>query len=96
MSEDEFGEVLKASAPGADQITAGMDVLGVDGEVVGQVKEVRENDFLLDRPMAHDLYVPYRFVLSVPERGGDRPVRGKEVVLTVSAAQLDSQGWQRP
>jgi hypothetical protein len=88
------GEVLRASSPGAQQIEVGMDVIGVDGEAVGQVKEVRAGDFLLDRPMAHDLYVPYKFVLSVPGRG-EKPVRPTQVLLTVSAAHLDEQGWQR-
>jgi hypothetical protein len=93
QTDDEHGEVLKASGPGAGQIEVGMDVRGVDGESVGRVKEVRASDFLLDRPMARDLYVPYQFVLSVPDLG-ERPARPKEVVLTVGAAQLDRQGWQ--
>jgi len=95
MSEGDFGEVLKASGPGAAQIKVGMDVKGVDGEWVGSVKVVRDEDFHLDRPMAHDLYVPYRFVLSVPDRG-DHAGGPNEVVLTVSAANLDHQGWKRP
>jgi hypothetical protein len=89
----EHGEILRASNPGAAQIAVGMDVLGVDGENVGRVKEVRSDDFLLARPMAHDLYVPFQFVLSVPDRG-EKPTRPMEVLLTVSAAHLDRQGWQ--
>ena len=91
--QPEPGEILHASSPGAGQLEVGMDVIGVDGENVGRVKEIRANDFLLDRPMAHDLYVPYQFVLSVPDRG-EKPARPTEVVLTVSAANLDHQGWQ--
>ena len=94
MTDDEPGEVLKASSPGAGQIEVGADVLGVDGQSVGRVKEVRPNDFRLDRPMAHDLYVPYQFVLSVPDRG-EKPARPTEVVLTVAAAHLERQGWER-
>jgi hypothetical protein len=89
----EPGEILRASSPGAAQIEVGMDVLGVDGENVGRVKEVRSDDFLLARPMARDLYVPFQFVLSVPD-SGEKPTRPTEVLLTVSAAQLDRQGWQ--
>ncbi|HEY3062952.1 MAG TPA: hypothetical protein VGL99_28600 [Chloroflexota bacterium] len=89
----EPGEILHASSPGAGQIAIGMDVIGVDGENIGNVKEVRPNDFLLARPRARDLYVPYQFILSVPDRG-EKPVRPTEVVLTVSAASLDHQGWQ--
>jgi hypothetical protein len=97
MSETDLphGEVLKASSPGAGQIEVGMDVLGVDGQTVGRVKEVRADDFLVDRPMARDVYVPYKFVLSVPEKG-DKALQGNDVLLTVSAAHVDSQGWQQP
>ena len=93
-AQEAHGEVLKASSPGAGQIGVGMDVLGRDGQRVGRVKEVRAADFLLDRPMAHDLYVPYQFVLSVPDQG-EKPARPTEVILTVSAAQVDNQDWQR-
>jgi hypothetical protein len=93
------GDILQASSPGAGQIEVGMAVVSVDGQPIGQVKEVREGDFLLDRPMAHDLYVPYRFVMAMPEpgervRGG--PHQPAEVMLNVSAAHIDEQGWQRP
>jgi hypothetical protein len=93
QSDAEHSGILKASSPGAGEIEVGMDVIGVDGEPVGRVKEVRTADFLLGRPMAHGLFVPYQFVLSVPDRG-DKPAKPKEVVLTVSAAHLDSQGWE--
>jgi len=86
-------EVLKASGPGANQIDVGLEVIGFDGERVGKVKEVRPNDFLLDRPMAHDLYVPYTFIMSVPDRGDGRP---NEVVLNVTSENIDHQGWRRP
>lgn len=96
MSQDEgeHGEILKASSPGAGQIDVGMRVIGVDGEEIGRVKEVRAADFLLDRPMAHDLYVPYQFVMSVPDQG-ENPTKPTEVLLTVSAAHVEDQGWQR-
>lgn len=93
-SDAEEGEILKASSPGADQISVGMDVIGVDGQAVGRVKEVRSSDFLLDRPLDRALYVPYQFVLSVPERG-EKPVRPVRVILTVSGEQLDTQEWER-
>ena len=93
-AQGQHGEVLKASSPGAGQIDVGMDVLGVDGQSVGRVKEVRGADFLLERPLAHDLFVPYQFVLSVPDQG-EKPRRPMEVVLTVSAAHLESQDWER-
>ena len=91
-ADNTHGDVLRANHPGASQIEIGMDVLGVDGHSVGRVKEVRDGDFLLDRPMAHDLYVPYQFVLSVPDRG-EKPARPTEVVLTLTEDQLDKQDW---
>ena len=90
------GEILKASSPGADEIKVGMDVLSVDGDRLGQVKEVRGADFLLDRPLARDLYVPFDAVVATPNRyekyrGG--PIQPTEIVLNVSAAHVDDQGW---
>ncbi|HEY0584333.1 MAG TPA: hypothetical protein VGE94_19265 [Chloroflexota bacterium] len=97
MSENE-GEILKANTIGAGQVQVGMDVTGVDGERVGKVKEVRDAEFLLDRPLAHDLWVPYASVLAAEAHGdGFRagPQQPTDVVLTISAAHVDSQGWRR-
>jgi hypothetical protein len=91
------GEILKASSPGADQIQPGMDVVSIDGERLGRVKQVRETDFLLDRPLARDLWVPFTSVVEAGEHGGAfrrGPTQPTEVMLSVSAAHVDSQGWQ--
>lgn len=90
------GEILKASGVGPSQIRIGMDVLGRDGSPVGTVKEVRQDDFLVDRPLARDVYVPFSFVLATETeweriRGG--PTGPTEVVLTISAAHVDEQHW---
>ena len=91
----EHGEILKAINPGAGQIEVGMDVIGVDGRSLGRVKEVRVDDFLLDLgPMDHDLYVPYRSVLPVPDCG-ESSGRNLEVG-TVGASQVEDQDWARP
>jgi hypothetical protein len=90
--EHQQGEIMKASNIGADQIEVGLEVLGSDGQSVGKVKTVRQTDFVLDRPMARDLYVPFSAVRSV-EAYGERPTRAAEVVLNVSAAHLETQGW---
>ena len=99
MSEREAteGEILKASSPGADAIEVGMEVVSIDGQALGKVKTVRHGDFLLERPMARDLYVPFTNVLATPNRyekfrGG--PTQPTEVVLSVSAARVDEQGWK--
>ena len=47
--------------------------------------------------MARDLYIPYRFVLATEDYGGTfrrGPTEPTEVVLTVSDADIESQGWQ--
>jgi len=74
-----------------------MDVVSIDGERIGQVKEVREGDFLIDRPLARDLWVPFTAVVEAGEHGGAfrrGPTQPSEVVLSVSAAHVDEQGWQ--
>jgi hypothetical protein len=97
--QPEEGEILKANTLGADQVQVGMDVMSIDGHPVGTVKEVRANDFLLDRPLARDLFVPFSFVLAAEDYGGTFR-RGRteptEIVLSVSEGHLDNQGWQHP
>lgn len=65
----------------------GMIVLGSDGQAVGTVKEVRYDDFLLNRPMARDIYVPFRAC--------DR-VDNDQLVLTVASDAITQQGWESP
>jgi hypothetical protein len=88
------GEILKASSPGT-QVQVGMDVNSLDGERVGRVKTIREGEFLLDRPLARDLWVPLSAVIatedSSPVHG---PVQPVAVVLEVSSAHIDRQGWK--
>jgi hypothetical protein len=101
MSESEDpsgqGEILKASGPGAEQINVGMDVVSLDGERIGKVKEVRQSEFLVDRQLARDLWVPFDAVIEAGEHGGAfrrGPTQSSEVVLGVSAAHVDNQGWK--
>jgi hypothetical protein len=93
------GEILKANRLGPDQIHVGMEVMSINGHPLGKVKEVRAEDFLLDRPLARDLYVPYSFVIGAEDYGGTfrrGPVEVTEVVLSVSEEHLDAQGWPHP
>ena len=66
------------------QVSVGMDVLGADQERVGQVKEVRASDFLVERPLQRDVYVP---------RAAIREVTGNQVVLTVTSDHVDALKW---
>jgi hypothetical protein len=94
---EQRGEVLKASSLGPQQIQAGMEVAALDGERVGTVSEVRETEFLLDRHMAHNLWVPFSAVLAAEDYTANYrgPVQPTTVVLSVSAAHVDRQGWRR-
>lgn len=93
---DSQGEVLKASGPGASQIEVGMEVTSLDGERLGTVKEVAAGEFLIDRPLARDLWVPFDAVLATQDYTGNvrGPVQPPSVVLNVSAAHVDSQDWR--
>ncbi len=97
-SEDDEtrGEILKASEPGQAQITVGMEVETLDGQSIGTVKEIREEEFLLDRRLARDLWVPLKFVLATEDYTANYhgPVERDRVVLSVSSAHVDSQGWR--
>jgi hypothetical protein len=66
------------------QIREGAEVVGSDGERLGQVKQVRDNDFLLDRPMKRDLFVPLSVVALA---GVDR------IVLELSADEVGERNW---
>ncbi len=68
------------------QIRVGMDVLGSDGERIGEVKELRDNDFVVDRHLATDIYVPFEVV---------QTIRANQVVINVPAAQVDTYGWAK-
>jgi hypothetical protein len=91
------GEILKASTPGPQQIEVGMEVAALDGERIGRVKEVQKDEFLLDRPMAHDLWVPFSSVLAAEDYTSNfrGPVQPVTVVLSVSSAHIDGQHWRR-
>jgi hypothetical protein len=64
-----------------------MAVVGSDGGPIGRVKEVGQSDFLLDRRLARDLYVPLEAI---------REVLAGRVVLKVTAAQHHYEGWPSP
>jgi hypothetical protein len=90
------GEILKASGPGPGQVGVGMEVTSLDGERVGKVKEVRAGEFLVDRPLARDLWVPFSAVLATEDYTGNftGPVQPDAVVLNVSAANIGEQHWR--
>ena len=74
-------------AGGAGQMRAGMTVYGTNGDEIGLVKEVRSNDFLVDRSLRRDVYVPFNAI---------QTVRNDQVVLNLPADQVDSMNWPNP
>lgn len=70
------------------RIVEGMEVVGADGESVGNVKEVRKKDFLVDRRvLRRDVYVPVNAI---------RGISDERIVLEVEADWIDEMDWERP
>lgn len=69
------------------QIREGMQVLGSDGELIGVVKEIAANDFLVDRTMERDIYVPFSACSSISEG---------RVNLNLRAIDINQQNWRMP
>lgn len=91
------GDILPANVIGPGQVEIGMAVTTVDDHRVGTVKEIGDTEFLVDRPLAHDLWIPYSAVLAAEGHGdGFRavPPRPTDVVLSISGAHIDAQGWR--
>ena len=96
MTESDEGEILKASSPGRDQLEVGMEVKTLDGHSVGKIKEIGATEFLVNRPLARDLWVPFSAILATEDYTGNfrGPVQLTDVVLEVSSAHVDRQGWR--
>ncbi|MCC7368934.1 MAG: alpha/beta hydrolase fold domain-containing protein [Chloroflexi bacterium] len=76
---------VRSAAETGSRMTVGMEVFGADGERVGQVKEIRDTDFLVDRPMARDIYVPFDAVSQT----------GPDIRLSVTAHDVGERDWPR-
>jgi hypothetical protein len=69
------------------QVTAGMQVVGLDAVPVGLVRDVRDDDFLIDRPTQLDIWMTYDAVQNVTEG---------VAVLKVPADEVDYSPWTIP
>lgn len=69
------------------QIRTGMEVCDIEGSRLGEVKELRGGEFLLDRPMRRDLYVPLTAV---------QEVRGDRITLRYRESEVGDQNWESP
>lgn len=70
----------------ARMLTEGMAVYDREGNKLGEVKEVRSTDFLLNRTLKQDIYVPY-----YASKYADR-----KLTVDVLANEIDDQGWAKP
>jgi hypothetical protein len=68
------------------QVQMGMEVVGLDNQRVGEVKEVRGTDCRVTRPTQDDLYIPFDAVRDVD-------VSNNRIVLGIPAGQADAMGW---
>jgi preprotein translocase subunit YajC len=68
-----------------DQMRPGMEVVGSNGGRVGTVKEIRDEDFLVDRERRTDLYVPFSVVQNVV-------MSNQTVVLAVPDYEVPQMG----
>ncbi len=71
---------------GNSQIRPGMEVVGRDGAHVGEVRKVRSNDLLVDRPMERDIYIPFSACQT----------SGGQIRLNIRADEVNDQGWEMP
>ena len=71
-------------ALGNSSVQVGMVVVGADMKSVGLVKEVYRTDFLLDRELGRDVYIPCQLI--------DR-VSDKLVVLSITADEVNTTEW---
>ena len=69
------------------QVQVGMQVVGSDKRNVGLVKEVRDDDFLVDIPMHRDLDGPVKAGQNVGAGLG---------VLNFRGHQVNQMNWPRP
>lgn len=88
LNVEETGEKQPPAPPVQQRprLQEGMDVRDLKGNFIGRIKAVRESDFLVDRSMARDLYVPNSTVKSAEN----------QIVLNVDEGQLESMDLPKP
>lgn len=84
-SEGRF--LSSAGSEHRERMREGMEVVGSDGNNVGDVKEISNNSFLVDRSMKRDLYIPFAAI---------RSMSGNRITLSLRADEVDDQGWATP
>ena len=65
----------------------GLEVVGADDEHIGYVKDVRDDDMLVERSMRRDVFVPYDAITRVTQF---------RAVLAIAADQVSAMDWSSP
>ncbi len=73
------------STSGLPVVRADMIAVGSEGGIVGTVRELRGEDFLVERTLARDIYVPF---------GAVRTVLEDLVGLDVRSDEVDGMHWE--
>jgi ferritin-like metal-binding protein YciE len=84
------GQSYAATSPPtgrSSQLQPGMRVIGSDKGRIGQVRDVRDNDFLVDLPMQRDVYVPFDAI---------QEVTIDLVMLNIPSNRVGDMGWDNP
>jgi len=84
------GQSYMATSPpagGSSQLQPGMRVIGSNKGGIGQVRDVRDNDFLVDLPMRRDVYVPFDAI---------QEVTADFVMLNIPSDRIGDMGWNNP
>jgi hypothetical protein len=68
-------------------VRKGCDVYGIDVQWIGEVKDVRVNDVLVDRPLQRDVYVPFEAIQMIVDDW---------IILTIREEEVDDKGWPKP
>lgn len=82
-----LGSARSAAISGAVPAAVGDAVVGSDSALIGLVKEVRPSDVLVDRRLARDIYVPLEAIADIS---------GGQVILSITADDVDGMGWANP
>jgi ferritin-like metal-binding protein YciE len=78
---------MTGNSPATSQVQKGMRVVGSDKGMIGRVRDVREDDFLVDIPMHRDLYVPFSAIQSADV---------DLVMLNIPVDQIYRMNWPKP
>lgn len=81
------GSAIGAKAQHKDRIKAGMKVAAFGGEESGEVKSLRESDFVVHRRLKHDICIPFDAVANV---------EGERIVLSTREDMIDKMDWPTP